>query len=75
MYDEDTISLRDDEPITHEPFNNKFDEIDAMVLDRYNTTSMAMGTEASLFMQVPSAHMLMTLTCSLYLCSICLHCI
>jgi len=59
MYEEDAISLGDDEPITHEPFaDNEFDEIDAMVLDRYNATSMAMDAEASLFRQVPSVHML-----------------
>ena len=59
MYEEDAISLGDDEPITHEPFtDDEFDEINAMVLDRYNTASMAMGVEASLFRQVPSAHML-----------------
>ena len=56
MYEEDAISLGDDEPITHEPFaDDEFDEIDAMVLDRYNATSMAMDAEASLFRQVPSA--------------------
>jgi len=59
MYEEDAISLWDDEPITHEPFaDDEFDEIDAMVLDHYNMTSMAMDAEASLFRQVPSAHML-----------------
>jgi len=59
MYEEDAISLGDDEPITHEPFSDdEFDEIDAMVLNRYNTMSMAMDVEASLFRQVPSAHML-----------------
>ena len=56
MYEEDAISLGDDEPIAHEPSAD--DEIDAMVLDRYNTTSMAMDAEASLFRQVPSARML-----------------
>jgi len=59
MYKEDTISLGDDEPFTHEPFtNNQFDEVDTMVLNCYNTISMAVGTEASLLRQVPSAHML-----------------
>jgi len=59
MYEEDAISIRDDEPIAHQPFaDNKFDEINAMVLNRYNATSMAMDAEASLFRQVPSAHML-----------------
>ena len=53
MYKEDAISLGDDEPITHEPFTDaEFDKIDAMVLDRYNATSMAMDMEASLFRQV-----------------------
>ena len=56
MYEEDAISLGDDEPIAHEPSAD--DEIDVMVLDRYNTTSMAMDAEASLFRQVPSARML-----------------
>jgi len=42
-----------------EPFaDDEFDEINAMVLDRYNATSMAMDAEASLFRQVPSAHVL-----------------
>jgi len=58
MYEEDAISLGDDEPITHEPFaDDEFDEIDVMVLDHYNATSMALDAEASLFRQVPSAHM------------------
>ena len=58
MY-EDAISLGDDEPFAHEPFaNDEFDEDDTMVLDRYNAMSMAMDAEASLFRQVPSAHML-----------------
>jgi len=47
MYEEDAISLGDDEPIAHEPFaDDEFDEINAM------------DAEASLFRQVPSAHML-----------------
>ena len=59
MYEEDAISLGDDEPISHEPFaDDEFDEIDAMVLDRYNAMSMAMDVEASLFRQVPSARVL-----------------
>jgi len=59
MYEEDAISLEDDEPFTHEPFtDDEFNEIDMMVLNCYNTTSMAMDVEASLFRQVPSAHML-----------------
>jgi len=56
MYKEDPISLGDDEPIAHEPFtDNEFDEIDTMVLNRYNTMSMVRDAEASLFRQVPSA--------------------
>jgi len=59
MYEEDAISLGDDEPFAHEPFtNDEFDEIDVMVLNRYNVTLMAMDVEASLFRQVPSAHVL-----------------
>jgi len=59
MYKEDAISLGDDEPITHKPFtDDEFDEINVMVLDCYNTMSMAMDAEASLFRQVPSARML-----------------
>jgi len=59
MYEEDAISLGDDEPIAHEPFaDDEFDEIDAMVLNCYNATSMVMDAEASLFRQVPSACML-----------------
>jgi len=59
MYEEDAISLGDDEPIAHEPFaDDEFDEINTMVLDHYNATSMAMDAEASLFRQVPSARML-----------------
>jgi len=59
MYEEDAISLRDDEPIAHELFaDDEFNEINVMVLDRYNATSMAMDAEASLFRQVPSARML-----------------
>ena len=50
MYEEDAISLGDDEPFA----DNEFDEIDVMVLDRYNVMSMAMDAEASLFRQVPS---------------------
>jgi len=59
MYEEDAISLGDDEPFAHEPFaDDKFDEINMMVLDHYNTMSMVMDVEASLFRQVPSAHVL-----------------
>jgi len=70
MYEEDAISLGDDEPIAHEPFaDDEFNEIDAMVLDRYNTTSMAMDAEASLFRQVPSACVLInTDTLPLHVC-------
>ena len=58
-YEEDAISLGDDEPFAHKPFaDDKFDEIGVMVLDHYNAMSMAMGAEASLFRQVPSACML-----------------
>jgi len=56
MYEEDAISLGDDEPIAHELFaDDEFDEIDVMVLNHYNAMSMAMDAEASLFRQVPSA--------------------
>jgi len=59
MYKEDAISLGDDESFAHKPFaDDKFDEINAMVLNHYNATSMAMDAEAILFRQVPSAHML-----------------
>jgi len=59
MYEEDAISLGDDEPITHKPFtDDEFNEINVMVLDHYNATSMAMDAEASLFRQVPSARVL-----------------
>ena len=70
MYEEDAISLGDDEPFAHEPFaDDEFNEIDAMVLNRYNATSMAMGAEASLFRQVPSARVLTdTDTLPLHVC-------
>jgi len=70
MYEEDAISLGDDEPIAHEPFtDDEFDEINTMVLDCYNVTSMAMDAEASLFRQVPSAHVLIdTDTLPLHVC-------
>jgi len=59
IYDADTISLGDDESFAHKPFaDDEFNEIDAMVLDHYNTALMAMGAEASIFRQVPSACML-----------------
>ena len=56
--EEDTISLGDEEerPFIYEDFaDNEFNEIDEMVLDHYNAVSMNLGTEASLFRQVPSA--------------------
>jgi len=61
MYEEDAISLGDDEPIAHELFaDDEFDEINAMVLNHYNAMLMAMNMEASLFRQVPSAHVVET---------------
>ncbi|KIM59574.1 hypothetical protein SCLCIDRAFT_125997 [Scleroderma citrinum Foug A] len=56
--EEDTVSLGDeeDQPFVYEDFaDSEFDEIDEMVLDRYNAVSMNLGVEASLFRQVPSA--------------------
>ena len=55
--EEDTISLGDEEePYIYENFvDDEFDEINEMVLDRYNAVSMNLGVEASLFRQVPSA--------------------
>ena len=55
--EEDTVSLGDEEePYVYENFvDDEFDEIDEMVLDRYNAVSMNLGVEASLFRQVPSA--------------------
>ena len=53
---EDTISLGDKEehPLIYEDFtDSEFNEIDEMVLDRYNAVSMNLGAEASLFRQVP----------------------
>ena len=57
--EEDTVSLGDEEePYIYENFvDNEFDEIDKMVLDRYNAVSMNLGMKASLFRQVPSACM------------------
>ena len=54
---EDTVSLGDDkDPFIYENFiNNKFNEINEMVLDCYNAVSMNLGMEASLFRQVSSA--------------------
>ena len=52
MYEEDAISLGDEELYAHEPFaNDEFNEINVMVLDCYNATLMAVGVEASLFRQ------------------------
>ena len=59
--EEDTVSLSDEEeqPFVYEDFaNSEFDKIDEMILDHYNVVSMNLGTEASLFRQVPSAHAL-----------------
>ena len=52
VYDEDTVSLGDDDD---DPFADMYDELDGMVLDRYNTTSMDIGAEANLFRSVPSS--------------------
>ena len=52
VYDEDTVSLGDDDD---DPFADMYDELDGMVLDRYNATSMDIGTEANLFRSVPSS--------------------
>ncbi|KIM64948.1 hypothetical protein SCLCIDRAFT_23053, partial [Scleroderma citrinum Foug A] len=59
--EEDTVSLGDEEerPFIYEDFaDSEFDNIDEMVLDRYNAVSMNLGAEASLFRQVPSARAL-----------------
>jgi len=59
MYEADAISLGDEEPYAHKLFaDDEFNEIDVMVLNCYNMALMAMGAEASLFRQVPSAHVL-----------------
>ena len=50
--DEDTISLGDEEeqPFIYKDFtDSEFNDIDEMVLDRYNVVSMNLGAEASLF--------------------------
>ena len=55
--EEDTISLGDEEehPFIYEDFaDSEFNDIDEMVLDRYNVVSMNLGVEASLLRQVPS---------------------
>ena len=59
--EEDTISLGDKEehPFVYEDFaDSEFNNIDEMVLDHYNAVLMNLGTEASLFRQVPSARTL-----------------
>ncbi|KIM66675.1 hypothetical protein SCLCIDRAFT_54075, partial [Scleroderma citrinum Foug A] len=70
--EEDTISLGDEEerPFVYEDFtDSEFDEIDEMVLDRYNAVSMNLGAEASLFRQVPPARALThTDTLPLHVC-------
>ena len=50
--EEDTVSLGDDDD---DPFSNMFDEIDGMVLNRYNAALMDLDAEAALFRQVPFA--------------------
>ena len=52
VYDEDTVSLGDDDD---DPFIDMYDELDGMVLDHYNATSMDIGAEANLFRSVPSS--------------------
>ena len=52
VYDEDTVSLGDDD---NDPFADMYDELDSMVLDRYNATLMDIGTETNLFRSVPSS--------------------
>ena len=52
VYDEDTVSLGNDDD---GPFADMYDELDGMVLDRYNATSMDIGAEANLFRSVPSS--------------------
>ena len=52
VYNEDTISLGDDDD---DPFADMYDELDGMVLDCYNATSMDIGAEANLFRSVPSS--------------------
>ena len=56
--EEDTVSLGDEEeqPFVYEDFADS--EFDEMVLNRYNAVLMNLGAEASLFRQVPSAHVL-----------------
>ena len=46
-------------PFIYEDFaDSKFDNVDEMILNCYNAVSMNLGTEASLFRQVPSTSML-----------------
>ena len=52
VYDEDTVSLGDDDD---DPFADMYNELDGMVLDCYNATSMDIGAEANLFRSVPSS--------------------
>ena len=52
VYDEDTVSLGDD---NDNPFVDMYDELDGMVLDRYNATLMDIGAEANLFRSAPSS--------------------
>ena len=52
VYDENTVSLGDDDD---DPFADMYDELDSMVLNRYNTMSMDIGAEANLFRSVPSS--------------------
>ena len=47
-----TVSLGNDDD---NPFADMYDELDGMVLDCYNATSMDIGTEANLFRSVPSS--------------------
>ena len=62
--DVEEVSLGDDEePYVYENFiDDEFDEINEMVLDCYNAVLMNLGTEASLFRQVPSTCALLTHT-------------
>ena len=52
VYDEDTISLGDDDD---DPFTDMYDELDGMVLNCYNMMLMDIGAEANLFRSVPSS--------------------
>jgi len=65
MYEEDAISLGDDEPFAHEPFtDDEFDEIDAMVLDCVTTMSNSgpypvTPVASQLYSSTPVAHHLL----------------